>query len=127
MRATAHTRPGALRRAHLPAPLSSSHDRRSRALAWLSSGRAIRGDMAFPQYAGICAATPLHTRGGGAWLCVLAVDAIGQDVETVKWPELALQPGAELRAPHQSASPLNSPRGLQSHDSHKKNVLSKSQ
>ena len=30
--------------------------------------------------------------------CVLAVDAIGQDVETVKWPELALQPGAELRA-----------------------------
>ena len=29
---------------------------------------------------------------------VLAVDAIGQDVEAVKRPELALQPDAELRA-----------------------------
>eukprot|EP00964_Phaeocystis_antarctica_P047531 scaffold27499_cov92-Phaeocystis_antarctica.AAC.2 len=44
------------------APLRCSHERRVRALAPLSSGRAISGDMAFPQYAGICAATPLITR-----------------------------------------------------------------
>jgi hypothetical protein len=38
----------ALRRAHLPTPLSSSHDRRSRALAWLSSGAGNPRGHGFP-------------------------------------------------------------------------------